>query len=259
MPDDKAHHPTTQVPTNLRLVLLVEEVARTGTPMTPARLAHALGLPRQTVHRLLQTAEDEGLVQRHIDGKSYGPGRRLRRIAINTLSSERMRTERMAILRVLAEDIGETCNISVPLREGMTYLERVETKWPLRIQMPIGTKVPFHCTASGKMYLSSLRVERLDRLLEILPLEQRTKRSITKVPALKEELAETRARAYSTDNEELLEGMAAIAVPIRDDQGRLLSTLSVHAPVQRHDLGALTAFLDRLRAAADELEALVLN
>ncbi len=259
MPDDKAHHPTTQVPTNLRLILLVEEIAHSGIPMSPARLSDALGLPRQTVHRLLNTAEEEGLVQRHIDGKSYGPGRRLRRIAVNTLSSGRMRTERLAILRALAEEIGETCNISVPLREGMTYLERVETKWPLRIQMPIGTKVPFHCTASGKMYLSSLRIERLDRLLDVLPLERRTKQTITDPARLKEELADTRARGYSTDNEEFLDGMAAVAVPICDDQGRLLSTLSVHAPEPRHGLDALTGYLDRLRDTAAELEALVLT
>ncbi len=44
-----------------------------------------------------------------------------------------------------------TCNIATPDRDGMVYIDRVETKWPLRIQLPIGTTVPFHCTASGNL------------------------------------------------------------------------------------------------------------
>ena len=51
------------------------------------------------------------------------------------------------------------CSVSftaLPDREAMVYIERVQTEWPLRIQLPIGTRVPFHCTASGKMYLSTL-------------------------------------------------------------------------------------------------------
>ena len=64
---------------------------------------------------------------------------------------------RQTVLNALAEDVGETCNIAMPERHAMVYLDRVETKWPLRIQLPVGTEVPFHCTASGKMYLSSLK------------------------------------------------------------------------------------------------------
>ena len=75
---------------------LMEEVARAGVPVTPAALCQALDLPKPTVHRLLATAEDEGFLQRDIDGRSYGPGRRMRKLAVNTLSSERVRTERLA-------------------------------------------------------------------------------------------------------------------------------------------------------------------
>ncbi len=259
MPDDNVHHEIGQIPTNLRLVRLVEVVAQSGVPMSPAALSDALGLPKPTMHRLLNTAEAEELLQRHIDGKSFGPGRRLRRIATNTLSSERMRTDRMAILRAVASDVGETCNIAVPNREGMIYLERVETHWPLRIQLPIGTQVPFHCTASGKMYLSALRRDKLDRTLKALPLTRHTKRSLVRVKELSEELQNTSERSYATDNEEFMDGMAAIAVPILDDQNRLLSTLSIHAPIQRHDISSLVQYLKRLREAADELAALAVD
>ncbi len=246
-----------QIATNLRLVYIMEEVARMGAPVSASHLVTTLGLPKPTVHRLLQTAETEGFLQRDVDGKSYGPGKRMRGLATNTLSSQRIRSERLRILKSLAEDVGETCNLAAPGRDGMVYLDRVETHWPLRIQLPIGTQVPFHCTASGKMYLSSLRQDKLDRLLMQLDMQSRTEWTLTDPDELKAELARTRSRGYSTDDQEFMEGMSALAVPICDDQKRLLSTLSIHVPNQRLDLDRLLVHLPRLQEAKLRLEELV--
>lgn len=253
-PDDKG-----QIPTNLRLLYVIEEIARAGTPVVPMALSETLNLPKATIHRLLQTAEAEGFLQRDVDGRSYGPGKRLRRLSSNTLSSERVRSERLRIMKSLAQEVGETCNLSAPARDGMVYLDRVETHWPLRIQLQIGTLVPFHCTASGKMYLSSLRTEKLSRLLASVPLQKNTDHTVIDPDNLIEEARGTRAAGFSTDDEEFMEGMAAVAVPIRDDRSRLLSTLSVHAPIQRHDVESLKGYLPKLFEAAKKLEDLTLG
>lgn len=242
-----------QIPTNLRLLLILEEIAQRGVAVRPAELVAAIGLPKPTIHRLLQTAEAEGFLQRAIDGRSFGPGRRMRLLAVNTMSSEHLRTARLAILKRAAEDIGETCNLATPDREGMTYLDRVETKWPLRIQLPIGTQVPFNCTASGKMYLSSMRPKTLNGFLSANALQANTARSITDPEALRQALVEIQTRGYATDNEEFMDGMAAIAVPILDTQGRLIATISTHAPVQRHSIESLITCLPILQTAALEL------
>jgi IclR family acetate operon transcriptional repressor len=256
MPDDLQKSKETQIPTNLRLLLVVEEIAKAGTPLKPMQLSAALGLPKPTIHRLLQTAEAEGFLQRDLDGRSYGPCLRLRQIAVHTMSSERLRTGRLAILKAVAEEIGETCNLATPDREGMTYLDRVETKWPLRIQLPIGTQVPFHCTASGKMYLSTLRDSTLEAVLNSRSLEGLTEKTIITSDALRAELAETRKRGYSQDDEEFMLGMTAVAVPVIDSTGRLMATLSVHAPGQRHSIANLIQFLPNLKDAAGKLSDL---
>ncbi len=256
MPDDHRLAKAPQIPTNLRLLVVLEQVAKRGVPVRPVDLIEALGLPKPTVHRLLQTAEAEGFLQRDLDGRSYGPGPRMRALAVSTMTSEHLRTARLAILRGVAEKIGETCNLATPDREGMTYLDRVETEWPLRIQLPIGTQVPFHCTASGKMYLSTLRPHVLRSLLAARPLEKRTARTMTDIDKIKAELELTRQRGYSTDDEEFMEGMTALAVPVVDNQGKLLATLSAHAPMQRRRLSELMSYLPALRKGADDLRDL---
>jgi len=247
----------TQIPTNLRLLLILEEVARRGVAVKPADLIEALGLAKPTVHRLLQTAEAEGFLQRDLDGRSYGPGPRLRQMSVNTVSSEHLRTARLAILRGVADEIGETCNLAIPDREGMIYLDRVETKWPLRIQLPIGTQVPFHCTASGKMYLSTLRRNTLDGFLSARGLTANTEKTITDPKAMRAEIANIAQNGYSTDDEEFMPGMAAVAVPVFDENDRLAATLSVHAPTQRHDLTSLKQFLPLLQSGALKLSGLL--
>ena len=138
----------------------------------------------------------------------------------------------------------------------MLYLERVETKWPLRIQLPIGTRVPLHCTASGKMFLSTFRdPKRVARLVE--PMEKRTPHSIGDAEALLAELERIRDRGFSTDAEEFIEGMIAVAVPMPGPSGSLAATLSFHALSQRLSLKRAERFVSLLKTTVDEMSALV--
>jgi len=258
MPDDiRTSDEAGKIPTNLRLLMVLEELCRAGVPITPTEVNAALKLPKPTVHRLFHTLEAEGFVQRDLDGRSYSPGARLRRLSMDVLSSLRIRTARLAVLNALAEEIGETCNIATPDREAMIYLDRVETKWPLRIQLPVGSTVPFHCTASGKMYLSSFRPTHLRTYLAATRLAKLTGNTITDPAALTAEIEMIAERGYATDDGEFMEGMVAVALPIRDTHDRLLATLSVHAPTQRISLDALVKHVPLITESAQRLMALL--
>jgi DNA-binding IclR family transcriptional regulator len=139
----------------------------------------------------------------------------------------------------------------------MAYLERIETEWPLRIQLPIGTRVPFYCTASGKMYLSSLAGNHLKKYLAATDLLARTPNTMTQPELLIEEIRQVRRNGYALDREEFMKDMIALAVPILDVNGRLMATLSFHAPTQRFDIERALGFLEPMRQAAADLSQLV--
>ncbi|MEM6422173.1 MAG: helix-turn-helix domain-containing protein, partial [Pseudomonadota bacterium] len=80
------------------MLLILEEVARSGVPLTPTDVNAEIGLPKPTIHRLFATLEAEGFLIRELDGRSYTAGRRLRRLSVNVLSSLRVRTARLAVL-----------------------------------------------------------------------------------------------------------------------------------------------------------------
>ena len=109
------------------------------------------------------------------------------------------------------------------------------------------------------MYLSSLPPRHLSKYLASAVLDAHTSKTLTDPDTIVAEIESVRENDYSTDNEEFMEGMVAIAVPIRDDLGRLMSTLSVHAPTQRISLEELKGHLERLRTAAADLAEMMLR
>lgn len=245
------------IPSNLRLLLVLEQMASVGLPVTPTEVNQVLGLPKPTIHRLFATLEEEGFIQREPDGRGYSPGLRMRTLSAGILSSLRIRTARVAILTRLADQIGETCNVAMPDRDAMFYVDRVETKWPLRIQLAIGTRVPFYCTASGKLYLSSLGDQQLTRYANAASFNQFTTKTLSTPERLIAEVITVRRQGYAVDNEEFMDGMIALGVPILGPNGRLVSTLSFHAPVQRLTMSEAMKHLDVLRDAADNLSSLI--
>ena len=245
---DKGH-------TFLRVLTIIERVVEVETATTPSALASHLGLPKASAYRLCQLLEQEQLLTRDLDGSGLVAGPRLRRLAVNVLGSHGLSAVRQAILESIAEEIGETCNITVPDGTSMVYQDRVESAWPLRIQLPVGSRVPLHCTASGKLFLSSLPAGRRRRLVARLDLEPHTANTITEPAALEAALRRIRSEAVGIDDEEFLEGMVAVAVPIKDPQGRLCATLATHGPTPRMSLARARAHIPMLQRAAAELSA----
>lgn len=239
-----------------RVLEIIEAVAAAKEPLNPTALAEKLDIPKASAHRLVQTLESEGFLQFGLRGGLL-PGERLHATAVNILNSGRHKALRQAILRQLSEAIGETCGLAIPDGLDMLYFDRVQTNWPLQINLPIGSHTPLWCTASGKLYLASLADDQLERILPRLPIRQVARNTFTDLSALRDELARVREADLATDSEEFIDGMVACAVPVRDASGELSACLFTHAPVIRCGMEALLEFVPRLRAAARELESIV--
>ena len=222
-----------RIPTNLRTLLILEVLGQSAVPMSPTQMNAHLGLPKQTIHRLCATLVEEGFLTYTHDGKKLRPARRARMMASGILFSSRIHIARHQILENIAQVVGETVNFVVPASDGMSYLDRVETGWPFRVQLPIGTHVPFHCTASGKTFLASLVPKEREKFALALPLERKTENTITDMQKLLSELASIASQGYALDDEEFMDGMVALAVPISDDKKRFLAALAIHGPTMR--------------------------
>jgi len=248
---------TERIPTNMRQLLVLEALVSRVEPVTPADLAREVGLSKQTVHRLCMGLLSEGFLMREDAGGRLRPGRRARELASGLLYYSATHVARRQVLERLAEDLKETVNFVVPGDSGMAYHDRVESSWPFQIQLPIGTTVPFHCTASGKAFLASLGRAEQRRLVGVMTLTRQTPNTITSSDEFLAELRRTTKRGYSIDNEEFYEGMIAVAVPVKSQSGRYLASLAIHAPTQRMSLDDAMAKAGAVSDAAQQLSEIL--
>jgi len=244
-----------KTPPLLRAFALLERIARADGPLSLREAAQASGLPKPTVYRMLAMLESAALVVRESEGRRLAPGPRLTRIGLDALLNASARAPRHAILKTLAESVGETVNLTMLDGSEVVYLDRVETAWPLRMSLQPGSRVPLHCTASGKLLLASLAAARRKRLVAALPLDRYTDRTLVDARRLEAELVRIRRDGFATDNEEYLAGLVCVAVPVTLPRGRTAACVAVHAPVARMSLRAATSHLPALRHAAAKLAA----
>jgi IclR family transcriptional regulator, acetate operon repressor len=196
-----------------------------------------------------------GMVQREPDSKKLTVGPRLCALALEAIMNSPNRGPIRAILQSLAGDIGETCTFTILDGNEIVCVDRVESAESLRIQLRAGSRIPLHCSASGKLFLGLMPRALAKRLIESAPLPRFTPNTIVDVRKLEAELRLIRKEKISRDDQELSTGLIAIAVPVTGKRGRICGTVSVNAPATRMTLADAEAHVPALRRAATAIAA----
>ncbi|CAM3230802.1 IclR family transcriptional regulator [Cupriavidus taiwanensis] len=238
----------------LRLFGLLEVIAEKDQSFNLQALVEETGLPKPTLHRMLQQLEAAGLIQRNGDGRQYGTGLRLRRLAENLLLNSTSHGARHMVLRRLVEEVGESCNLTAFSGGEVLYLDRVETAAPLRFYLHPGSRVPAHCSATGKLFLAQLAPAQRQRLLANVELERYTQNTLTDHAQLESELERVKRDGYAMDDEEFLPGLVCIGVLVpAADGGKSNLGLALQAPVMRVPRDKAVQLLPALQRAAAAL------
>lgn len=237
----------------LRLFALLEVIAQKNQLFSLQSLVEETGLPKPTLHRMLQQLESAGMLQRDGDGRHYSTGLRLRRMAEQLLLNNTVHGARHAVLRQLVDEVGESCNLTALSGSEVLYLDRVETPAPLRFYLHPGSRVPAHCSASGKLFLAQMSPSQRRRLLEHAVLEKYTARTLTTVEGLEAELERVSRDGYAFDDEEFLPGLFCVAVLVPNPQGRSNTGIAIQAPVMRLSHDKVLKLLPALQRAAQAM------
>jgi len=220
-------------------------------------LSRELGLHKSTVSRLMTTLERGGLLTRSPETQRYRLGIDLIGLAAQVAGYMDVREVARPHLRRVADECQESVNLVVldtpaGSRERSAQVVNLEQFVPPSRQVKnigrVGRRMAPHCTAAGKVLLAHLAPE--DRK-QVLParLESFTAHTITTRDDLLEELARVREQGYATVQEELEEGLNAVAAPIRDHTGSVVAAASIAGPAYRltpEQLPKLAAYLSEI-------------
>ncbi len=220
---------------------------------TLSDLAERTGLSRATVRRSLLTLARLGYVGQK--GRQFFLTPRILELGFGYLSSLGLPELALPFMETLAQQVGESCSLTVLDDTDIVYVARVPVRRVMAISLGVGARLPAFAASMGRVLLAGLPDDALDQWLARTPTRPLTPHTVHDRRALRAEVLRVRAQGYSLVLQELELGLCSIAVPVRDRQGRALAALNVGMPFGRGVRErALKEILPALRDAGRSIE-----
>jgi DNA-binding IclR family transcriptional regulator len=183
-------------------------------------LADRVGLAKTTVHGLLRTLQEHGLVEQHLDTDKYQLGPELLQLGNSYLDLSELRSRSLAWSELLATRIGEAVRVGVPNSESVLVIHHVFRPDTTLQVLEVGSLLPLHATALGKALLAYLDEAFVEDVVTG-PLPRLTGHTHVSAAALRRELATIREVGYAVEREEAVLGEGGVAAPIFDRRGAI--------------------------------------
>jgi len=212
---------------------LVETVAANGALTSLAEAARRTGLHRSTAHHLLQTLVSLGYLRQDGETRGYELAAKPFQLTGRTWSPEQLATIAQPCLAELTRRSGEGSSFSVYRDGAVTVVAKREHDGPVRVVQDVGARRPLHCTAVAKAILPWLPAPELAGLVARMRFARHTPKTIVTRAAFEAELRRIRASGHAVDDEEHIEGIRCIAMPVFGHTGQVLGSICTLGPKSR--------------------------
>lgn len=220
-----------------RGLAVIRAFDRDHPELTLTEVASATGVTRATARRFLLTLADLGYVR--TDGRLFSLSPRVLELGYAYLSSLSLPEVAEPHLEALVQEVNESSSVSVLDRGDVVYVARVPTSRIMTVAISVGTRFPAYATSMGRVLLAGLSDEDLDLYLVAVSLQRLTARTVATPSALRTEVRRVRTQGWSLVDQELEEGLRAVAAPIRDRSGRVVAAVNVSAHASRTSVEAM--------------------
>ncbi len=222
-----------QVQSLSRALKLLNALSHHPQGLSLSEVAHYVGLPNSTAHRLLTTLQNERYVRFEADRSAWLIGVQAFRVGSAFVRSRDLVTIARPYMRRLMEQSGETVNLAIADRNEVIYLAQVETQKMMRAIAGPGGRAAIHCSGVGKALLAFSDSDCREKTLAQLQFHRESPGTLMTHADLVRDLEATRLRGFAIDNEENAVGLRCVAAVVFDEHGAPLAALSVSGPTAR--------------------------
>lgn len=215
-----------------RAVRILKALAGGPGRLGVSELSARLGLAKGTVHGLLRTLQQHGLVEQHADSDKYQLGPALLELSNRFLDLNELRSRSLAWSELLATRSQEAVRVGAPHGDGVLIVHHVFRPDASLQILEVGALLPLHATALGKAVLAYLEDSVRDDLLSD-EFPKLTGRTLVTGDELQREVDTIRERGYAVEREEAVLGEAGVAAPVFDRRAQPIGAIGVAGPVER--------------------------
>lgn len=229
---------------------IIEAFSRRQSALTVSEASELAGISRAAARRCLRTLQHLGYAD--YDGKYY---RRALRLGHAYVMSNPLPRFVQPIIEATSERTQRSITVAVLDRGEVLVIARAHVRRSLASGLGIGSRLPVHCSANGRVLLSTLPDSAVEHLLKQVPARRLTAHTKVQSKDVLKAIKAVRTNGYATNEQEVELGVRTIAVPIRDRAGMVVASLSMSAPVGDTSRDALLKLLPELQAARSRIES----
>jgi len=215
-------------------------------------LSKRLKLHKNNVFRLLATLESRGYIEQNKVTENYRLGLKTLELGQTFIRQMGLLRQSKPVLDALVGECNETSYVAVLKDYDIIYLDAVETDMTVRVVPRVGSRLPAHCTAAGKIQLAHMSDEELENYFQQRDLKSFTDNTITDREVLRKQLKLVVENGYAVDDEELDIGVKCVSAPIRDYTRRIIGAVSISGPSMRFSTERMEKELIPLALKASE-------
>lgn len=233
-------------------LLILEVLTASHRAMGVTELARELDLTKSNVFRLLQTLCVLGYV-RHTADKQYEATLKTWQVGRAVVENLNLRDLAAPQMRMLSDETGEAVYLAVPEGRTVIYIDKIESRQPIRTWSPVGGTAPIHAVSTGKAILAA-DYPRFRPLLDGF-LERHTDRTLTDLTALDAEMKATADRGYAIDIGEFRDRVHGYGAAVLLPDGQVVASIGISLPDLNLPQNADTRFGPLVRQAAQGVTA----
>lgn len=201
--------------------------------MSLSEIADFADMNKSSVQRMIFTLEQLGYVKKHTSSRGYKLTPKVLELGFSYLDSHPLIEIANPFLAELTRLTGETSCLTEPIEDEMIYISRFVSSSFVPVHMPIGSRVPMFCTASGRAYLSALEPSKAAAIIQATNKVALTQYTVTDPDKILAGLEKIRQQGYAVNSEEMILGDMTIAAPILNSSGYPVAVVHIVSPTSR--------------------------
>ena len=249
-----------------KALCVLDAVRDADSPLGVNEIAKICGMSAATVYRMLRTMRSHGWVYQD-ENEKYTVGYKISLATCGTSFRLAMRETAYHVMARLSESEHEAMNLVVRDPDKCYILGQSRTTKIVDYVPPVGTVLPLHASACGKILLSEIKEPMLGEILDSIDYKRMTASTICSKEEFMKELAAVRERGFALDAHESQEEGFCIAVPVRAakgaargggcgaGEGEIIAALSFSGFIGQKTVGEIDHYVKLLHGASAEITA----
>jgi len=226
------------------------EVLTEHKKLSISMLSDLTGYSKSTTQRIVNTLKYLKYIDQDMSTFEYFPSIKLYELGSSVVNNMAIKDVAKPHIIKLYNEVNETINLGILDDNSVVYLDKMVSKSPLRVELELGIKVPLYCSALGKAIVAfnDTLISFGDNYIKY------TEKTISSDEELLENLTQVKKQGYSLDNEEYVEGLICIGVPILNSIGNAIASISISIPAIRFEYNKTDYYVSMLKNYAMNIQ-----